>query len=248
MGGSSSQPHTEQPMSPIHSFRNEDMYSPQYSKDMYQNTAEESPVEVTALPQKPSRRRQKRMVAVQNEDTPCRTPWTNKEEMTMCKGWVHVFENSAKGNARKTDGFGTKVLAYLRNKTKQPGRQTYDMVNEKWKTVLPNMDRFYGVHANVLRGGRIVEPEMKTTSIRHFLTMKLNLEYTLHFVIVESFNLNVDEMRMKNEAYEVPRPIGRDKAKGSKKKGVGSSGSSINMIDEALVGLIVFELATQTEV
>ncbi|GKD04207.1 hypothetical protein Tco_1179181 [Tanacetum coccineum] len=37
-----------------------------------------------------------------------------------------------------------------------------------------------------------------------------------------------------------------DKARGSKKKGAGSSGSSVNMNDEALVRLMVSELSTQT--
>ncbi|GKG49642.1 hypothetical protein Tco_0518416, partial [Tanacetum coccineum] len=58
----------------------------------------ESPVEVTDLPPKPSRRHQKRMVIVQNEDAPSCTSWTNEEEIALCKGWVHVSENSAKGN------------------------------------------------------------------------------------------------------------------------------------------------------
>ncbi|GJX44116.1 hypothetical protein Tco_0260792 [Tanacetum coccineum] len=79
---------------------------------MYQNTAHgKSPVKVTAPPSKPSRRHQKRMA--------------DEEEIVLCKGWVHVFENSAKGNARKIDGLWTEVLAYLRNKTKQPGRRAY---------------------------------------------------------------------------------------------------------------------------
>ncbi|GJX08044.1 hypothetical protein Tco_0195976 [Tanacetum coccineum] len=57
---------------------------------MYQNIVrEESPVEVMAPPPKPSRRRLKRMVIVQNEDAPRCTPWTNEEEITLCKGWVH---------------------------------------------------------------------------------------------------------------------------------------------------------------
>nr|GEX86414.1 hypothetical protein [Tanacetum cinerariifolium] len=94
-------------MSPIHSFQNEDMYSPQYSKDMYQNIAhEESPDEVTTPPMKPSGRRQKRMDVVQNEDVPQCTTWTNEGEIMLCKGWVHESKNSAKGNAKKTDGFG----------------------------------------------------------------------------------------------------------------------------------------------
>ncbi|GJW12901.1 hypothetical protein Tco_1578728 [Tanacetum coccineum] len=119
---------------------------------MYQNTARgESPVKVTTPPSKPSRRHQKRMADVQNEDAPHCTPWTNEEEIVLCKGWVHVSENSAKGNAKKIDGLWTEVLAYLRNKTQQHGRRAYDMMNGKWKTGCPNVDRFCGVHANVLR-------------------------------------------------------------------------------------------------
>ncbi|GJR85156.1 hypothetical protein Tco_0209167 [Tanacetum coccineum] len=57
-----------------------------------------------------------------------------------------------------------------------------------------------------------------------------------------SFNLNFDVGdEDENDVQEVPRPMGRDKARGSK-----SSGSSMNMNDEALARLMVFELATQT--
>ncbi|GKB89787.1 hypothetical protein Tco_0962059, partial [Tanacetum coccineum] len=49
-----------------------------------------------------------------------------------------------------------------------------------------------------------------------------------------------------NEVQEIPRTMGRDKALGLKKKGVGSSGSSMNMNDETLARLMVSELATQT--
>ncbi|GJV91040.1 hypothetical protein Tco_1538853 [Tanacetum coccineum] len=152
MGGSSSQRHTEQPLSPIPSFRNEELYSPQFSEDMYQNTVrEDSPVEVTPPPQpKPSRRRQKRTTTVRNEEVPRCTPWTNEEEIALCKGWVHVSENSAKGNARKTDGFWTEVKDYVHKKTNSDKR-TYDMVCGKWKTVRPNVARFCGVHDNVAR-------------------------------------------------------------------------------------------------
>ncbi|GKD28123.1 hypothetical protein Tco_1234337 [Tanacetum coccineum] len=40
-----------------------------------------------------------------------------------------------------------------------------------------------------------------------------------------SFNLNVDA-EDENEAQEIPRTMGKDKARGSKKKGAGSFGSS----------------------
>ncbi|GKA11138.1 hypothetical protein Tco_0690571 [Tanacetum coccineum] len=46
-----------------------------------------------------------------------------------------------------------------------------------------------------------------------------------------------------DEVEELARPMGRDKAKGLKKKGVGSSGSSSSMNDKALTRLMVSELA-----
>ncbi|GKF47560.1 hypothetical protein Tco_0137362, partial [Tanacetum coccineum] len=62
-----------------------------------------------------------------------------------------------------------------------------------------------------------------------------------------SFNLNVDVLDEDEiEVQEIPRTLGRDKARGLKKKGAKSTGSSMNMTDEALARLMVSELATQT--
>ncbi|GKF16030.1 hypothetical protein Tco_0057492, partial [Tanacetum coccineum] len=62
-----------------------------------------------------------------------------------------------------------------------------------------------------------------------------------------SFNLNVDVGdEDENEVQEIPKTMGRDKARGSKKKGVRSSGSSVNINYKALARLMVSELATQT--
>ncbi|GKE54342.1 hypothetical protein Tco_1489498 [Tanacetum coccineum] len=96
MGGSSSQPHTKQLMSLIHSFPTEDMYSPQYSNSFqstasFQHTARgDSPIEVATPPlkSKPTRGRQKR--TAQNDDAPLQTAWKMDEEIALCKGWVHV--------------------------------------------------------------------------------------------------------------------------------------------------------------
>nr|GEW63038.1 hypothetical protein [Tanacetum cinerariifolium] len=153
MGGSSSQRHTEQPHPclPYTIFEMKRCTHLNYSEDMYQNTVrDESPVEVTAPPPNPSKRRQKRAVIVRNEDVPRCTSWTNEEEITLCKGWVHVSGDSAKGNARKTNGFWTEVLDYLGKKTNQPGKRTYDVVCGKLMTVRPNVARFCEVHVNVL--------------------------------------------------------------------------------------------------
>ncbi|GJZ28354.1 hypothetical protein Tco_0573001, partial [Tanacetum coccineum] len=195
-------------------------------------------------------------------DAPRCTAWTSEEEIALCKGWVHVSKNNAKGNARKSDGFWTEVLDYLRKKTNQPGRRTYDMVNGKWKTVHSSVARFCGVHANVLRRAQV------SRAGDEYYYNKALLEYEAEFGVpftlrhywevlkkspkwwetkVPSFNLNVDaEDEDENEVQEVPRAMGRDIAKGSKKKGTISSGSSVNMNDVTLARLMVSGLATQT--
>nr|GEY11745.1 hypothetical protein [Tanacetum cinerariifolium] len=190
MGGSSSQLHTQEPMSPIHSFPTEDMYEHQYSDSFQHTSREDSPVEFTAPPpkSKPIRGRQKKMD--QNDDAPRSTAWTYEEEITLGKGWVHVSKNSVVGNARRAFGFWTQVLRYQENKTKAPGRRTYDMVNEKWKSCA-----------------------------RTWLGL----------------------------GSELPRPMGKDKAKGLKKKWSRSSGSSSSTNDEALVGLMASKMAVHDE-
>ncbi|GKC61498.1 hypothetical protein Tco_1089096 [Tanacetum coccineum] len=170
---------------------------------MYQNTArEESPVEVTAPPPKLSRRRQKRMVIVQNEDAPRCTTWTNEEETVLCKGWVHVSKNSAKGNARKTDGFWIEVLAYLRNKTKQLGRQTAHESRARdecyYNMALLDCEAEFGVQFTLRHC-------WETSGSSSFNTESRDA----------SFNLNVDAGdEDENKVQELPSLIGKDKAKG----------------------------------
>ncbi|GKC59687.1 hypothetical protein Tco_1087285 [Tanacetum coccineum] len=203
------------------------MYEPQSSED-YQNTArEDSPIEVAAPPPAPaqlksSRRRQKR--TAQNVEAPRCTAWTNEEEITLCKGWVHVSKNNVVGNARKECGFWTEVLRYMESKTKAPDRQTYDMLNGNWKMVRPNMARFFGVHANVMRIAQASRPGDED----YFATTLL--DYEAEFGV--PFTL---------------RHCWEDKVKGSKKKGARSSKSSTSMNDEALARLMVSELAMHNE-
>nr|GEX08513.1 hypothetical protein [Tanacetum cinerariifolium] len=116
------------------------------------------------------------MVVVQIEDAPWCTAWTNEEEIVLCKDWVHVSENSAKCNARKTNGFWIVALEYLRNKIKQPGHRTYYMANGKQKSVCPNVARFCGVHINVMRKAhwKVLRhsPEWWDQEVLKFLTNK----------------------------------------------------------------------------
>nr|GEV93973.1 hypothetical protein [Tanacetum cinerariifolium] len=164
------------------------MYSPQYSKDMYQNTAcEESPVEVTALPPKPSRRCQKRMADVQIEDAPCCTPWTNKEEIVLCKA-----------------EFGIKFTL----------RHCWDVLKHNLKWWEQEVLNFLKPNAS---------KRSKTSGSTSFNTESGDA----------SFNLNVDAGdEDENEVQEVPRLIGRDKAKGSKKKGFSESFREDSTVEE----------------
>nr|GEY11572.1 ATP-dependent DNA helicase PIF1-like [Tanacetum cinerariifolium] len=50
--------------------------------------------------------------------------WTHEEEITLCKGWVDVPENSSLGNTRNDAVFWCEVLQYMKRKTKQYGRRT----------------------------------------------------------------------------------------------------------------------------
>nr|GFC12581.1 hypothetical protein [Tanacetum cinerariifolium] len=88
VGGSSSQPNVGGSSSPVRHFSLDDedftqMYSPQFSDSFRQ---EQSSVE--------------EMVEIQ----------TPKEETALCKGWICIFEDSVKGNARKERGFWIEIL------------------------------------------------------------------------------------------------------------------------------------------
>ncbi|GKA33738.1 glutathione S-transferase T3-like protein [Tanacetum coccineum] len=160
MGGSSSQPRTDPPLSPINAFSLGDLYTPQLSDSFQENTSywqepnpDDCPVEQVATSptkkKKATRNRQKRVT--QTEPAPRQTTWTTEEEIALAKGWRSVFENSERGNARKKDGFWVEVLEYVESKTKQEGRRTYDMVVGKWKVVRPAVVRFCGIYSNVMR-------------------------------------------------------------------------------------------------
>ncbi|GJS98373.1 ALP1-like protein [Tanacetum coccineum] len=94
MGGSSSQPRTVPAMSPINAFLIEDLYTPEFSESLQENTG------------------------YWQEPNPHEYP-TIEEEIMLAKGWVAIFENSEHGNARKKDGFWGEVLVYIVTKRKR---------------------------------------------------------------------------------------------------------------------------------
>ncbi|GJX25255.1 hypothetical protein Tco_0231551 [Tanacetum coccineum] len=111
MGGSSSQPRTDPPLSPINAFS---------LGDLVEQVAT-SPTKK----KKATRNRQKRVN--QTEPAPRQTAWTTEEEIALAKGWRSISENSERGNARKKDGFWVEVLEYMESKTKQRlGRRSFN--------------------------------------------------------------------------------------------------------------------------
>nr|GEU89813.1 hypothetical protein [Tanacetum cinerariifolium] len=178
----------------------------------------------------------------QTEDAPRYFAWSTEEEITLCKGWVHH----------------KKALDH----------QTYDTVNGKWKTMRQYMDRFFGVHANVMRMALISgakdenyftkalfdyeaeyrvpftlnhcwevlrkSPKEMDSVVLNFKAKKRDANRYKSFDSISfnknsrdaSNNLNVDGRDEEDKVQEVKQPMGRDIAKGLKKKGAGESGHS----------------------
>ncbi|GJX57387.1 putative reverse transcriptase domain-containing protein [Tanacetum coccineum] len=137
MGGSSSQPRTDQVHSPINAFSLEDLYTPDFSDPSQDNAGywqppnlyEASAEQVATSPTKKKKgthNRQKRMV--QSDDAPRQTPWTMQEEIALCKGWLAVSEKTV-------------------------SRVTRGSPMGKWKTVRPVVIRFCGIYNNIMRMG-----------------------------------------------------------------------------------------------
>ncbi|GJR71722.1 hypothetical protein Tco_0084087 [Tanacetum coccineum] len=127
MGGSSSQPRTDPPRSPINAFPIEKLYTPEFSKSLQENTGywqapntyEASGEQVATSPTKNKKKticnRQNRML--ENDDAPRQTSWTIEEEIVMAKGWIAVSKNSKDGNANKKQGFWCESGGSKRHKT-----------------------------------------------------------------------------------------------------------------------------------
>ncbi|GJV08248.1 hypothetical protein Tco_1345904 [Tanacetum coccineum] len=96
-GGSSSQPRTDPPRSPINAFPIEELYTPEFLESLQANTG---------YWQAPN------------------TYEAAEEEVALAKGWLAISENSKDGNAKKKQGFWCEVLEYIESKTKQYGRRT----------------------------------------------------------------------------------------------------------------------------
>ncbi|GJT85482.1 reverse transcriptase domain-containing protein [Tanacetum coccineum] len=223
MGGSSSQPCTNTPLSPINAFSLGDLYTPQFSDSFQENTGywqqpnpDDSPVEQVATPptkkKKATRNRQKRVN--QTEPAPLQTAWTTEEEIALAKGWRSVYENSERGNMRKKYGFWVEVSEYVESKTK--------------KEVLKDNPKFQEIaFPNFNQGSQGSSKRHKSSGSSSFNAESEDVSINL--------NNNVDD---EDDVQEIRRLEGRDKAKN---KGSKVSGSS-TMNDDALARLMVTEM------
>ncbi|GJZ73540.1 hypothetical protein Tco_0637686 [Tanacetum coccineum] len=136
----------------------------------------------------------------QNEDGPRCIAWSTEEEIVLCKGWVHVSEYSAIGNARRENGFWNEVLLYPESKTKATGHRTLKWMDSE----VPNFEaKKRDAKRYKSSGSSSFNPDYENASI----------------------NLNVDDGDdEEDKVQEVERLIGREKTKGFKKKGAGASG------------------------
>nr|GEV52857.1 hypothetical protein [Tanacetum cinerariifolium] len=145
MGGSSSQPRTYPPKSPINAFSIEELYTPEFLESLQENidywqapntyeaAGEQVVTSSTKNRKKATHNRQTSMI--ENDDAPRHTLWTTKEEVELAKGWLAISENSKDGYVKKKLGFWCEVLEYIESKTKQYGHRTYNAVLGKWKTM-----------------------------------------------------------------------------------------------------------------
>ncbi|GJU68253.1 zinc finger BED domain-containing protein RICESLEEPER 2-like protein [Tanacetum coccineum] len=160
-----------------------------------------------------------------------------EEEVALCKGWVHVSENSVVGNARKEcqfwirDYFTTTLLHYdVEFGVPFTLRHYWEVLRKSLKWIDSEVLKFDEKKKDVKR--------YNTSGSSSFNTESGDA----------SINLSVDVGdNEEDEVHKLARPMGRDKAKVLKKKATRSSGSSSSMNEEALARLMLFELAMHNE-
>ncbi|GJX15683.1 glutathione S-transferase T3-like protein [Tanacetum coccineum] len=237
MGGSSSQPRTDPPLSPINAFSLGDLYTPQLSDSFQENTGywqqpnlDDSTVEQVAT--SPTKKKK----ATRNRQKRVGVPFLKTASVVM----------------RGRNGFLVEVLEYIESKTKQEDRRTYDMsgVGDEhyiqkalihyqaecglpfkfrhcWQ-VLKDSPKFQEIaFPNFNQGSQGSSKRHKSSGSSSFNAESGDA----------SINLN-NTVNDEDDVQEIRRPEGRDKAKN---KGSNASGSS-TMNDVALARLMVTEM------
>lgn len=100
-------------------------------------------------PKKPSRRATKaKDKGKQPEPTKKVEAWSKAEEVALCRAFIFISENSAKGNAANRNRFWKLVIEYFIKETGSD--RTYDSIMSKWKTRIRNrVENFCALMDNV---------------------------------------------------------------------------------------------------
>nr|GEV42784.1 hypothetical protein [Tanacetum cinerariifolium] len=199
MGGSSSQPRTNPPRSPINAFSIEELYMPEFSESLQENigyweapnTYEAAGEQVATSPtksrKKATRNRQKRMI--ENDDAPQKTLWITKEEVALAKCWLAVYKTTRMDSGAEDEDYVQRAMIHYEIETEIPFK---------------------------LRSGG--SKRHKSSSSSSFNTESGEASINL--------NTNVDD-NDEDEVQKVQRLEGRDKARAvGKKKGSKAPGSS----------------------
>nr|GEX64697.1 hypothetical protein [Tanacetum cinerariifolium] len=149
---------------------------------------------------------------------------THKEETALCKGCVRIFEDNVVGNVRRERGFLVEVVKHMLGICPIAKLRTYDMVNEKWKTVSRKVASFCGgvKKCDKWNSEEVLEflqvrKEKKNKRYKSSGSSSFNTRESAE----GSINLNTTVWDEKDEVEEVrrSRPIGIDQAKRKAKAG-----------------------------
>ena len=168
---------------------------------------DDSPIEEAPLAiKKPSKRRPKKRSKKDDSDKEQRNvPWTMAEEIALCKAWVNTSEDSARGNAKKAQGFWTEVLHNLEREMGVSGIRTYDSINCKWKSLRGKVSQFCSSYDNVVRmnegASNVVVLQKAIDEYRD--------EYGSHFTLLHAWSLLKDHKKWKEVELPIIRGHGR---------------------------------------
>nr|GEX67207.1 reverse transcriptase domain-containing protein [Tanacetum cinerariifolium] len=225
--------------SPINAFPIEELYTPEFSKSLKENTGywqEPNTYEAvgkhvatspTKKKKKETRNRQKR--SIQTNEALWQNAWTTEEEITLAKGWRAVSENRQHGNARKKDGFWCEVLACIKSQTKYEGRRTYGM---GWEN--RGRPKFQEIQfPNFNQGSEGSSKRYKSSGSSSLNTESRDASINLNTIVVDE-----------DEVQEIRRPGGRDKARAAAENNGSKASGSSTMNDDALARLMVNEMTS----
>nr|GEV74619.1 hypothetical protein [Tanacetum cinerariifolium] len=231
MGGSSSQPRTKPAMSPINAFSVEELYTPEFSNSLQENTGywqqpnpHEYPVEQVATSPK------KKATTGQGQSE---SRWEKK-----IKGQNLRDHQTKHGNSRKQGGFWCEVLSYMESKTQQYSRRMYNMVLGKWKTVRPSVVRFCGIYNNIMRMGS--ESGVKDPYYVQMAMIYYEIDTRLPFKLCHCWEILKDNPKWQETTipnFNTGSERGNSTTRGQSKS---SASSSVN--EDALDRLMVTEM------